>query len=739
MSDETMNDEWPEDDMPEDDEDGGDGGGDETEEDGDDGDDGGDEESDETEGDDEESDEETEGDDEESDDEESEEGDDEESEEGDDEETEGDDEESDDEESEEGDDEESEEGDDEESEEGDDEESDDEDEASDDEEVEDTDPQSEGWFDQLGEVAESVVGDIEGVFPSAEEIGAAADNFIEDVGDWSVDDYIESAREIFASNPFLGENPLERYFERGYELVTTEYWTWFEQQVDSVVPGASETVQLLKTPDNKVKVEGYVTLAALALLRKTMPDADLSEVKVTVTEPNLPGNMEGGAAPTGKLPPEIERVTMKDAVDLRPLASPIGDQKQTSRCSAFAWTHANELVSNIVGKKYPRLSPSYTMLGFQKMQGDADGFEYAASGGEGTISGVKPGQVLITGGTCRQELWPDDDKKPKGTEADMAKDALKYKLDAKLLPINAGDLRKVLSAGYPVHIGVNTGKAFSNVGRDGLVSAAEAPSGRHGRHAMLIVGYRGNYYIIKNSWGTSWGDKGYCYMPKSVFEQSEPQMVAVLFNAGQPDPNAPSDPGVTPKRIFPKKTGRINPKKLTRITPITPIARITRAGARQSRRAGIQRSKPMSDPSTTQVPQEASVSLVEESGPVSPAYQYSLAIHLEIKAGKATLKVDEQRDFSGEKPKLDRHEQSSPAAEVLASFWASLASLDAFALGTTLSAADRERVGVSFNHLEIIEGEKRVRVEYAGNQLTRSSASKQKALVDRVKALAGVS
>ncbi|KAH3798682.1 hypothetical protein DPMN_152284 [Dreissena polymorpha] len=36
-------------------------------------------------------------------------------------------------------------------------------------------------------------------------------------------------------------------------------------------------------------------------------------------------------------------------------------------------------------------------------------------------------------------------------------------------------------------------------------------------HAMLSVGYgsaSGNYMIIKNSWGTTWGDKGYVFMAK---------------------------------------------------------------------------------------------------------------------------------------------------------------------------------------------------------------------------------
>ncbi|XP_052224153.1 procathepsin L-like [Dreissena polymorpha] len=42
-------------------------------------------------------------------------------------------------------------------------------------------------------------------------------------------------------------------------------------------------------------------------------------------------------------------------------------------------------------------------------------------------------------------------------------------------------------------------------------------NGNHPNHAMVSVGYgstSGNYWIIKNSWGTTWGDKGYIFMTK---------------------------------------------------------------------------------------------------------------------------------------------------------------------------------------------------------------------------------
>ncbi len=42
----------------------------------------------------------------------------------------------------------------------------------------------------------------------------------------------------------------------------------------------------------------------------------------------------------------------------------------------------------------------------------------------------------------------------------------------------------------------------------------ESPeSPMQGGHAMTVVGYNSEGFIIRNTWGTSWGDKGYCIYP----------------------------------------------------------------------------------------------------------------------------------------------------------------------------------------------------------------------------------
>ena len=37
------------------------------------------------------------------------------------------------------------------------------------------------------------------------------------------------------------------------------------------------------------------------------------------------------------------------------------------------------------------------------------------------------------------------------------------------------------------------------------------PSTTRGGHCVALVGYRKDSFIVRNSWGTGWGDKGFAY------------------------------------------------------------------------------------------------------------------------------------------------------------------------------------------------------------------------------------
>ena len=391
----------------------------------------------------------------------------------------------------------------------------DEEESGDGEDLADDDSGGEG-YDGEGNVENLVDDD---VYASADDYPNAADeDFWVDEGDWSVADYEQSAENIFGDHPYYGDDLSSRLEAAGYEKYDDPA---FDQVFDSIAPGTSETVELFER-NGRLSAFGFVPMSVLEALLLRYPGLDFSGLRTTT--PFL-----GEKVPPRPLPPELAKVQEADAVDLRKYCSPVGDQRQTSRCSAFAWTHAQEMSHKIVHNDSTRLSPNYTMLGIQEMQGDARDFRYAFKGGEGSIGGPDPGNVLRERGTCRQDFWPDDIPNPVVDERHLEQDASKRRLPALPYPIALEDVRKVLTAGMPVHLAMNTGEQFANIGRDGIVHVSEDPWGDHGRHAMLITGYTGNYFIVKNSWGTGWGDNGYCYIPRKVLAESDAEFVAVLI------------------------------------------------------------------------------------------------------------------------------------------------------------------------------------------------------------------
>merc|ERR1712091_581858 len=72
------------------------------------------------------------------------------------------------------------------------------------------------------------------------------------------------------------------------------------------------------------------------------------------------------------------------------------------------------------------------------------------------------------------------------------------------------------------------------------------PCGANLDHGVLVVGYAADYWIVKNSWGASWGEEGYIRLKRGV-NASGLCGVAVdasrpLAAAGPPAPVPPPTP-----------------------------------------------------------------------------------------------------------------------------------------------------------------------------------------------------
>jgi hypothetical protein len=297
---------------------------------------------------------------------------------------------------------------------------------------------------------------------------ADAEDFQDDAGDWSATDYEESAQNLFGAHEHWGDTANQRYLDEGFAPIDEAHPV--VQNVRRELPDAS-TIQFYEK-DGAVVPRGFLSAAALAALELALPELVLDFLHVTVPRHPL---HDDGAEPQRELPDEIRNIDPADSVDLRKYATPIGDQGATSRCAAFAWTHALEMLGNIRSTPFPPLACSYTMLSFQERQGDVRDFRWAWKGGDGTAGTWQPGRHLFTNGTCRHDLWPNDSSEPHADIDAMRDDAHAHTFDAETYNIAIDDMKRLLSAGLPVQISMATGDAFQDIGRDGVMMVAEAP------------------------------------------------------------------------------------------------------------------------------------------------------------------------------------------------------------------------------------------------------------------------
>lgn len=83
-------------------------------------------------------------------------------------------------------------------------------------------------------------------------------------------------------------------------------------------------------------------------------------------------------------------------------------------------------------------------------------------------------------------------------------------------------MKILLFNGYPIVGGFTVYESFESedVRRTGMVPMPSNTESVLGGHAILVVGYDDalGRYIVQNSWGTDFGDKGYLYMPYEYLE-----------------------------------------------------------------------------------------------------------------------------------------------------------------------------------------------------------------------------
>lgn len=207
------------------------------------------------------------------------------------------------------------------------------------------------------------------------------------------------------------------------------------------------------------------------------------------------------------------------AVDLRSGFTKIKNQGQQGSCLAFAVTSIYEYFLKSNNDPNPDLSEAFIYYNARKKAGKVDSdsgsrVDYAM-------------ESLVEEGICTEEVFPYTDKiydlcPPQEAYDDAKTRKVKVALN---VTCDVEAIKSALEDGFPVLGSFTVFNSFDK-NSNGIISLptaeelADMEKGmheKHGYHAMVICGYSDNYkfFIVRNSWDTSFGDNGYCYIPYS--------------------------------------------------------------------------------------------------------------------------------------------------------------------------------------------------------------------------------
>ena len=202
-----------------------------------------------------------------------------------------------------------------------------------------------------------------------------------------------------------------------------------------------------------------------------------------------------------------------EEVDPRADLPAVFDQGQLGSCTANAVAAAVEYDARLGGADPGFLSRLWIYYYERQLEGAPANQDTGAYGRDGFKVCQKLGVPL-------ESDWPYDTSKfSDDPPATIDAEARQHRIsNYKAVPRNLDTMKAVLSNRQTIALGFSVYESFESqeVAQTGIVPLPTRNEKQLGGHEVLLVGYlkdQPNYGLVRNSWGTSWGIKGYFLMP----------------------------------------------------------------------------------------------------------------------------------------------------------------------------------------------------------------------------------
>jgi C1A family cysteine protease len=207
------------------------------------------------------------------------------------------------------------------------------------------------------------------------------------------------------------------------------------------------------------------------------------------------------------------KISLSTKVDLRSKMPPIYDQGQLGSCTSNA-------LCGLVGYDNPEIIGSRLFVYYNERLLENT---VSSDSGASLADGIKSLQKY---GVCQETLWPYDISKfTVCPPTNCYDDALQnVALEVKNIKNDLITMKTSLANGWPFVVGILVYKSFMSAytTQRGYVTMPSRGEKLLGGHAVVCVGYDDlkKVFIMRNSWGKTWGDNGYFYLPYTYLTSS---------------------------------------------------------------------------------------------------------------------------------------------------------------------------------------------------------------------------